>query len=99
MKLSRLVPSAGKKQMLPQLWHLWGSDVALFGLPVDVSAAIDEGPTPLPTSPVLVLDGHSAMHALCWTKRCVIVVMKCCLQLEGVVWEGQEFVMGDEILA
>ena len=65
MKLSRPTPSASKKQMLPQLWHLWGSNVALSGLPTDVSIAVDEGPTSPPTSPVLVLDGHSAMKALC----------------------------------
>ena len=65
MKLLRLAPSVNKKQMLPQLYHLWGSDVALSGLPVDVSPVVDEEPTPPPTSPVLVLDGHSAMNALC----------------------------------
>ena len=42
---------------------------------VDVSIAVDEGPTPPPTSPVLVLDGHSAMKVLCWTKHHIIVAM------------------------
>ena len=79
MKLSRPAPSAGKKQMLRQLWHMWGSDVALSGLPVVVSEAVDEGLAPPPTSPVPVLDGHSAMNTLCWTNRCVIVVMATCV--------------------
>ena len=63
--------------MLLQLWHLWGFDAALSGLPIDDFAAVDEGPT----SPVPVLDGYSAMNALCWTKRRVIVAMATC------VWE------------
>ena len=65
--------------MLPQLWHLWGSIVALFGLLVDVSVVVDEGPAALPTSRVPVLDGHSATNALCWTKRRVIVAMATCV--------------------
>lgn len=75
MRLSRPTPSVGKKQKLPQLWHLWGSDVTFSGLHDDVSRAVDEEPTPLPTSPVLVLNGCSAMNALCWTKWSVIVTM------------------------
>ena len=67
--------------MLPQLWHLWGSDVVLSGLPPDDSGTIDDGLAPLPTSLVLVLGGHSSMNALSWTKRHVIVAMATC------VWE------------
>ena len=61
--------------MLLQLWHLWVSSYAPYFLPLDDSTTVDDGPTPLPTSPVLILDGQSAMNALCWTKRCVIVSM------------------------
>ena len=75
MKLSRPTPFIDKKQMLLQLWHLWGSDAALSSIPVDVSVVVDEGPTLPLASPVLVLDGHSAMKALCWTKVHVIVAM------------------------
>ena len=75
MKLSRLVSSVGKKQMLPQLWHLWGSSASLGGLPPDDSTAVDDDPTPPPTSPILVLDGHSLMNALCWTKCHVMVAI------------------------
>ena len=87
--------------MLSQLWHLWGLDAALSGLPVDDFAAVDDGPASLPTSPVPVLDGHSAMNALCWTKHHVIVVMAtyvwemfppiggCCTGGSGIYCRGQ----------
>jgi hypothetical protein len=87
--------------MLPQLWHLWGSDASLSGLPADVSVVVDEGPTPPPTSLVLVLDGHSVMNALCWTKRRVIVAMSiyvydmfppiggCCMGGTGIHHRGR----------
>ena len=81
MKLSRLVPFTSKKQMLPQLWHLWGSGASLCGLPPDDSTIVDDEPTSPPTSLVLVLDEHSAMNALCWTKHHVRVAMATC------VWE------------
>jgi hypothetical protein len=104
MKLSQPTPSAAKKQMLPQLWHLWGSDATLSGLPVDVSTVVDEGPAPSPTSPVLVLDGHSAMNALCWTERCVIVAMATYVYelfppIRGCCTGGTSIHHGDEVLA
>ena len=58
---------------------MWGSDAALSGLPPDDSRVVDDGPAPPPTSPILVLNGHSAMNALCWTKHHVIVAMATCV--------------------
>ena len=76
----------------------------MFNIALDVSVAVDEGPILLPTSLVLVVDGHSAMKVLRWTKRRVIVAMATYVcdmfpPMEGVEREGWTSTAGDEVLA